>query len=74
MHGCLRHHVCGRTSTAAMSGVRPMLASVGVSGPEPSTSPKNATPVISSTVGVIIAATPHPYCAPGQTCEALPRL
>ena len=53
----------GRASTAAMSGVRPMLASAGVSGPEPSTSAKNATPVISSTVGVMMAATPHPYCA-----------
>ncbi len=50
-----------------MSGVRPMLASVGVRGPEPSTSPKNATPVISRTVGVMIAATPHPYCMPHTT-------
>ncbi len=63
----------GRASTAAMSGVRPMLASAGVSGPEPSTSAKNATPVISSTVGVMMAATPHPYCAAPARASA-PRL
>jgi len=50
-----------------------MLASAGVSGPEPSTSAKNATPVISSTVGVMMAATPHPYCAAPARASA-PRL
>ncbi len=38
-----------------------MPASAGVRGVLKRTSPKKATPVISSTVGVMAAATPHPY-------------
>ncbi len=38
-----------------------MPASAGVRGVLKRTSPKKATPVISNTVGVMAAATPHPY-------------
>jgi len=48
------------TKTAAIKGVRPYLASMGEKASPPRTSAKNATPVASRTVGVMIAAPPHP--------------
>ena len=46
------------TKTAAIRGVSPYLASIGEKASPPRTSAKNATPVASSTVGVMIAAPP----------------
>lgn len=49
------------TYTAASKGVIPRPASIGVNGVLKSTRPKKATPVTNKTVGVMAAATPHPY-------------
>ena len=49
------------TYTAARSGVIPILARPGASGPPNNIREKKPTPVRSRTVGVIVAATPHPY-------------
>lgn len=46
------------TKTAAMSGVRPYLASAGENASPPRTRAKKATPVARRTVGVMIAAPP----------------
>lgn len=49
------------TYTAASSGVIPKPAIMGVNGWPKRIREKNPTPVRSKTVGVIMAATPHPY-------------
>ena len=49
------------TYTAASSGVIPNFAITGAIGPPNNIREKKPTPVKSRTVGVILAATPHPY-------------
>lgn len=49
------------TYTAASSGVNPSFPITGASGSPNNMREKKPTPVISNTVGVIFAATPHPY-------------
>mmetsp|Transcript_11731 Transcript_11731/g.35746 ORF Transcript_11731/g.35746 Transcript_11731/m.35746 type:complete len:205 (+) Transcript_11731:170-784(+) len=48
------------TRTAAINGVVPIDAMSGLTWPENKRSPKKVKPVKPSTVGVIVAATPHP--------------
>ena len=49
------------TYTAASSGVIPNFARVGASGAPNNMREKKPTPVKRRTVGVILAAAPHPY-------------